>query len=84
MVAIGGGGEVKLLLFLKLGARRGFVVSFTPRNGPPVPIVHEAGWVLEHVGTQRLEEKFATSVREWTRVVELVVRHCTDRATQLT
>jgi hypothetical protein len=29
-----------------------------PRGKTPVPIVQEAGWVLEPVWTQRLEEKF--------------------------
>jgi hypothetical protein len=29
-----------------------------PGNGPPVPIVQEAGWAPEPFWTQRLEEKF--------------------------
>jgi hypothetical protein len=28
-----------------------------PGKGPPVPIVQEAGWAPEPVGTQRLQEK---------------------------
>jgi hypothetical protein len=32
--------------------------ALPPGKGPPVPIVQEAGWVLEPVWAQRLEEKF--------------------------
>jgi hypothetical protein len=28
-----------------------------PGNGPPVPIIQEAGWASEPVWTQRIEEK---------------------------
>jgi hypothetical protein len=31
--------------------------TLPPGKGPSVPIVQEAGWALEPVGTQRLEEK---------------------------
>jgi len=31
---------------------------FSLGEGPPVPILQEAGWALEPVWTQRLEEKF--------------------------
>jgi hypothetical protein len=54
----------ELLLILDLDTRWGWVVSLTPLprfyppgKGPPVPIVHEAGWAPEPVWTQRLEEK---------------------------
>jgi hypothetical protein len=59
-----GGEEVELLLILDLDTRWWWVVSGTPRPrfapgiGPAVPIVQEAGWALEPVWTQRLEEKF--------------------------
>jgi hypothetical protein len=32
--------------------------ALTPGKGPPVPVVQEAGWALEPVWTQRLEEKY--------------------------
>jgi hypothetical protein len=31
--------------------------ALPPGKGPPVPIVHEAGWAPEPVWTQRIEEK---------------------------
>jgi hypothetical protein len=31
--------------------------ALSPRKGPPIPIVQEAGWASESVWTQRLEEK---------------------------
>jgi hypothetical protein len=39
----------------------------------PVPIGHEAGWALEPVWTQRLEEKSSASVGDRTPVVQSVV-----------
>jgi hypothetical protein len=79
--------EVKLLLFLNLGIRRGWVVSITPQphfppeKEPPVPIVQEAGWAPEPVWTQRLEEKSSASVGDWTPAIQSVVRHYNDSAT---
>jgi hypothetical protein len=84
------GEEVQLLLFLKVGTRRGPVVRitlrprFTPGKEPPVPIVQEAGWALGPDWTQKLEEKFSASVGDRTPVAQSVVRHYTDRASQLT
>jgi hypothetical protein len=54
--------EVQLLLILGLGNRWGEWSAsrpgraLPPGKGPPVPIV-EAGWALQPVWTQRLEEK---------------------------
>jgi hypothetical protein len=56
------GEEVQLLLILDLGTKWGewsatHPVSALPAGkGPPVPIVQKAGWALEPVWTQRLEE----------------------------
>jgi hypothetical protein len=35
--------------------------ALPPGKGPPVPIVHEAGWAPGPVWTQRLKEKFFAS-----------------------
>jgi hypothetical protein len=61
--------------------------ALAPGKGPPVPIVHEAGWASEPVWTQRLEEKSFRLCRGSNldrRVVQSVVRHYTDWATRLT
>jgi hypothetical protein len=47
-------------------------------EGPPVPIVQEAGWAPEPVWTQRLEEKSFAPAGDRT---QSVVRHYTDWAT---
>jgi hypothetical protein len=41
--------------------------ALPPGKGPPLPIVHEAGWAPEPVWTQRLEEKSLASAgdRTW-------------------
>jgi hypothetical protein len=44
-------------------------------KGPQVPIGQEAGWVLEPIWTQRLEEKSFAPARDRTPVVQSVVRH---------
>jgi hypothetical protein len=71
----------------------GRAVNFTPRSrfnpaeGPPVPIVQEAGWAPEPVWTQRLEEKSYRLCRVSNLdrpVVQPVARHYTDWATRLT
>jgi hypothetical protein len=50
-----------------------------PGNGPPVPIVQEAGWASEPVWTQRLEEEKAfASAGNRTPVVQSVARHYAD------
>jgi hypothetical protein len=65
-----GGEEVYLLLILDLRTRWGWLLSvtpqlrFTPRKGPPVPIVQEAGWAPEPVWTQRIEEKSFVSAED--------------------
>jgi hypothetical protein len=57
------GEEVQILFILDLGTRRDEWSASRPgralamRNGPPVPIVQEAGWAPERIWTQRLEEK---------------------------
>jgi hypothetical protein len=48
---------------------------------PPVLIVQEAGWALEPVWTQRLEERSSAPVGNRTPVVQSVVRHYTAWAT---
>jgi hypothetical protein len=48
-----------------------------PGKGPPVPIVHEAGWAPEPVWTQRLEEKSSTPAGNRTSIVQSVARHYT-------
>jgi hypothetical protein len=84
-----GAEEVQLLLILNLGTRWGWVVSimprprFTPGERTPGTIVQEAGWAPEPVWTQRLEEKSSASVGDRTPVVQSVVKHYTDWATQL-
>jgi hypothetical protein len=55
--------------------------ALPPGKGPPVPIVQEAGWALEPVWTQRLEEKSSVPAGDRTPVVQPVVRHFTDWAT---
>jgi hypothetical protein len=57
---------------------------FNPGERTPVPIWQEAGWVLEPVWTQRLEEKSFHLCWESNLdhpVVQSVVRHYTDWAT---
>jgi len=48
---------------------------------PPVPVRQEAGWALELIMTQRLEEKSFASAGDRTPVVPCAVRHYTDWAT---
>jgi hypothetical protein len=55
--------------------------ALAPGKGPPVPIVHEAGWAPESVWTQRIEEKFFRLCRGSNLdrpVVQPVARHYTD------
>jgi hypothetical protein len=40
--------------------------ALSPEKGPPVPIVQEAGWALELVWTQRIEEKYFASAGDRT------------------
>jgi hypothetical protein len=49
-----------------------------PGEGPPEPIVQEAGWAPEPVWTQRLEEKSLALPGIEPLVVQSVVRICTD------
>jgi hypothetical protein len=51
---------------------------FIARNGPPVPIVQEAGCASELVWTQRLEEKYFASAGDRTPAFQSVIRHYTD------
>jgi hypothetical protein len=59
----------------------GRVLIFTPRphltpnKGPPVPTVYKAGWGLELVWKQKLEEKSVASAENRTPVVQPVVKH---------
>jgi hypothetical protein len=53
-----------------------------PRKEPPVSIEQEAGWASKLVWTQRLEEKSFASVGDRTPVVQFLVRHYADWATQ--
>jgi hypothetical protein len=71
----------------------GWVVSVTPRprfrpeERNPVPIGQEAGWALEPVWTQRLEEKLFRLCRGSNLdrpVAQPLARHYTDWATRLT
>jgi hypothetical protein len=58
-----------------------------PGEGPPAPIVQEAGWALEPVWPQRLEEisfRLCQASNLDRPVVQPVARHYTDWATQLT
>jgi hypothetical protein len=57
--------------------------ALPPGKGPPVPIGQEAGWAPEPVWTQRIGEKSFASAEDRTPIVQSVVRHCTDWATQL-
>jgi hypothetical protein len=66
MQALGGRGNIQLVLILDLG---GWSVSrpgryLAPVKEPSVPIVQEAGWAPEPVWTQRLEEKSFRLCRE--------------------
>jgi hypothetical protein len=74
-----GGEEVQHLLILNLGTRWG--QHHAPAALPPVPIGQEAGWALELVCMQRLEEKSSAPVGDQTLVVQSVVKHYTDWAT---
>jgi hypothetical protein len=47
-------------------------------NGPPVPIVQEAGWAPEPVWTQRLEEKSFASAGDRAKLVQSVVKRYID------
>jgi hypothetical protein len=66
-----GGGSITPL-FLNLGTSRGEWSASRPSHTLPlgkgslVPIVQEAGWAPEPVWTQRVEEKFSTSVGDRT------------------
>jgi hypothetical protein len=42
--------------------------ALPPGKGPPVPIVHEAGWAPEPIWTQRLEEKPLVSAEDRTSI----------------
>jgi hypothetical protein len=55
--------------------------ALPPGKGPPVPTVQEAEWAPEPVWMQRLEKKSSASVRDWTPVIQSVVRYYTDWAT---
>jgi hypothetical protein len=55
--------------------------ALPPGNRPPVLIGKKAGWALEPVWMQKLEDKSSVSVRDRTPVVKSVVRHCTNWAT---
>jgi hypothetical protein len=55
--------------------------ALPPGKGPPVPIVHEAGWASEPVWTQRLQEKSFGLCRGSNPdrpAVQSVARHYTD------
>jgi hypothetical protein len=56
--------------------------ALPPRKGPAVLIVWEAGWAPELVWTQRLEAKCFASAGDRIPVVQSVVRHYSDWATQ--
>jgi hypothetical protein len=43
---------------------------FAPGNGPPVPIVHGAGWAPEPVWTQKLEEKSSAPAGDQTMYIK--------------
>jgi hypothetical protein len=65
------------------GQHHATAVLLPPGNGPPVPIVQEAGWAPEPVWTQRLEETFFAPCRGSNPdhpVIQPVVRHYTARA----
>jgi hypothetical protein len=65
-----------------VSGQRHVLAALYPRGkNPPVPIVQEAGWTLELVCTQRLEEVSFASAADRTPVVQSVVAQCTDRAT---
>jgi hypothetical protein len=44
-----------------MSGQRHATAALYPGKEPPVPIVQEAGWALEPVWTQRLEEKSLAS-----------------------
>jgi hypothetical protein len=50
------------------GQRLATAALLLPGKGPPVPIVQEAGWALEPVWTQRLEEKSFASAGDRTQI----------------
>jgi hypothetical protein len=54
---------------------------FTPGDGPPLPIVQEAGWASELVGTQGLEENSFASAGDRNPVVQSVASDCADGGT---
>jgi hypothetical protein len=55
--------------------------ALPPGKGPPVPIGQEAGWVLEPVWMQRIQEKSSASVGDRTPVIQSIASHYTDWAT---
>jgi hypothetical protein len=60
--------------------------ALAPGKGPRAPIVQEAGWALEPVWTQRIEEKSFRICRGSNLdrpFAQPVARHFTDRATWL-
>jgi hypothetical protein len=63
------------------GKRHAPAALFSPGEGPPVPIVQEAGWAPDPVWTQRLEGKSFRLCRGSNLdrpVVQSVARHYTD------
>jgi hypothetical protein len=66
--------DVQLLLIHGHGTRRGewsgsrAARALPPGEGPPVPIVQEAGWAQEPVWTQRLEEESFFSAGDRTSI----------------
>jgi hypothetical protein len=61
---------------MRVSGQRHAPARLTSGNRPPVPLYTRLVW------TQRLEEKFFASAGDQTAVVQFVVRHYTDWATQ--
>jgi hypothetical protein len=84
MEAFGGGGRKKSSYSFLTSALDGGEWSASrpgralpPGKGPPVPIGQEAGWALEPVWTQGLEENSSAPVGDRIPIVQPVVRHYT-------
>jgi hypothetical protein len=65
------------------GQRHAPAAILPPGKGPPVPIVHEAGWAPEPVWTQRLEEKSFAPAVDRTPIVQPLFRHILPELTRL-
>jgi hypothetical protein len=75
---------VQLVFIPDLGTRWGELSASRPGHAlppgkrPPAPTGQKAGWALELVWTQKIEEKPFASAGDRSPVIQSVVRHYTD------